>query len=119
MTGEATKQDNRVVGTVAAATSVTALACGVCCVLPLAIPAAMLGSFGAVIAWFADAYAWLTPIALVAVVADWLWVAIESRRSGKRPARATLVVMLFATMTTGLAYLWPLFEETVEGVLRH
>ena len=119
MTGETAEQDNRVVGAVAAATSVTALACGGCCVLPLAIPAAMLGSFGAVIAWFADAYAWLTPIAIAAVVAGWLWVAVQSRRSGKRPARATLVVMLVATVMTALACLWPLFEETVEGLLRH
>lgn len=118
MTDATTKQDNRAVGAVAVATSVAALACGVCCILPFAIPAAMLGSFGAVIAWFAGAYGWLTPIAIVAVAAGWLWVAVQSRRSRKRPAGTTLVVMVFATAMSVLAYLWPLFEGTIEGFLR-
>jgi hypothetical protein len=38
------------------------------------------------IAWFAEAYSWLTPLAIVAVAAGWLWVAMQSKRSGKRPA---------------------------------
>ncbi|MDE1915928.1 MAG: hypothetical protein KGJ57_07685 [Sphingomonadales bacterium] len=119
MTDDTTKQDNRAVGAVAVATSVTALACGVCCVLPFAIPAAMLGSFGAIIAWFAGVYGWLTPVAIAAVAAGWMWLAVQSRRSRKRPARTTLVVMVFATVMSALAYLWPLFEETIEGFLRH
>lgn len=119
MTDNTTKQDSRAVGAVAVTTSVAALACGVCCILPFAIPAAMLGSFGAVIAWFARAYGWLTPIAIAAVVAGWLWVAAQSGRSRKRPARTTLVVMVFATVMSALAYLWPLFEETIEGFLGH
>ena len=93
MNAEPQRRGNRAVGTVAATASVAALACGVCCVLPLAIPAAMLGMFGGTIAWFAQAYSWLTPIAVAAVVAGWLWVAYQSKRSGKRPARATLVIM--------------------------
>ena len=42
--------DNRAVSAVAATASVAALACGVCCIAPLAIPLAMLGSFGGMIA---------------------------------------------------------------------
>lgn len=118
MTAEPQRQDNRAAGTVAATASVAALACGVCCVLPLAIPAAMLGTFGGIIAWFAHAYSWLTPIAIAAVVAGWLWVAFQSRRSGKRPARATLLIMAFATAMMALAYFWPLLERPITALLR-
>jgi hypothetical protein len=118
MTAEPDRQDNRAVGTVAATASVAALACGVCCVLPLAIPAAMLGTFGGVIAWFAHAYSWLTPIAVAALAGGWLWVAYQSKRSGKRPARATMVIMGFATAMMVLAYLWPHFEGPIASLLR-
>ena len=118
MSTDTKNPNNRAVGTIAATVSVGALACGVCCVLPLAIPVAMLGSFGAVIAWFAQAYSWLTPIAIIAVLAGWLWVAYQSRRSGKRPAKATLVIMGIATVMMVLAYLWPMFEGPIAGLLR-
>jgi len=118
MNAEPQRRGNRAVGTVAATASVAALACGVCCVLPLAIPAAMLGMFGGTIAWFAQAYSWLTPIAVAAVVAGWLWVAYQSKRSGKRPAWATLVIMGFATAIMVLAYLWPMLERPIGAVLR-
>ncbi|MCW3847905.1 hypothetical protein OF829_11700 [Sphingomonas sp. LB-2] len=118
MNAEPQKQDNRTVGTVAATASVAALACGVCCVLPLAIPAAMLGSFGALISWFAHAYGWLTPIAVAAVAAGWLWIAYQSKRSGKRPARSTLAIMGLATAMMVLAYLWPAFEGLIGTALR-
>ena len=118
MSAETKTQGNRGVGTVAATTSVAALACGVCCVLPLAIPAAMLGMFGGVIAWFAHAYSWLTPLATAAVAAGWLWVAYQTRRSRKRPARSTIGIMGFATLMMALAYMWPMFEGPISSLLR-
>lgn len=118
MNAKSQARDNRAVGTIAATASMAALACGVCCVLPLAIPAAMLGMFGAMIAWFAHAYSWLTPIAVAAVITGWLWVAGQSWRSGKRPAKATLLIMAFATVMMVLAYLWPIFEGPIAGLLR-
>ena len=118
MNADVKPQDNRAVGTVAATASVAALACGVCCVLPLAIPAAMLGSVGGIIAWFSHAYSWMTPLAIVAVVAGWLWMAYHSRRSGKRPAKSTLLIMAFATLMMVLAYMWPMFEGPIGSLLR-
>ncbi|CAN5281317.1 hypothetical protein BH10PSE14_BH10PSE14_20190 [soil metagenome] len=109
---------DRTVGAVAAAASTAALACGVCCVLPLAIPATMLGSVGGILAWFGNAHRWITPIAIIAVVAGWLWVACQSWRSGKRPASSTLLIMVFATAMVALAYLWPMLEGPVAEMLR-
>ena len=111
-------RDNRAVGVVAATVSVTALACGVCCVLPLAIPAVMLGSVGGVLAWFSHAYSWMAPVAITAVIAGWLWVAYQSRRSGKRPAKPTLLIMAFATLMMVLASMWPMFEGPISVLLR-
>ena len=118
MIAEVKPKGRRAVGAVAATVSVTALACGVCCVLPFAIPAAMLGSVGGVLAWFSHAYGWMTPVACAAVIAGWLWVGYQSRRSGKRPARATLLVMGFATVMMGLAYMWPMLEGLVGALVR-
>lgn len=118
MTADAKPQGNQAVGTVAATASTAALACGVCCVLPLAIPAAMLGSVGGILAWFANAHRWTTPIAILAVVAGWLWVGYQSKGSGKRPAKATLLIMGFATVMMVLAYLWPMFEGPIASTLR-
>lgn len=118
MTADVQPQSNRAVGAVAATASTAALACGVCCVLPLAIPAALLGSVGGVLAWFASAHRWITPIAIVAVIAGWLWVAWQSRQTGKQPVRATLAIMGFATAMMVLAYLWPMFEGPIAAMLR-
>ena len=119
MTVDADLQNNRAVAAVAATASVTALACGVCCVLPLAIPAVMLGSAGGVIAWFSRAYGWMAPVAIIAVIGGWLWVAYQSRRARKRPANSTILIMLFATLVMALAYMWPMFEEPIGALLRH
>jgi hypothetical protein len=41
--------------------------CGVCCVLPLALPAVALAGAGGILAWFAGAFAWVTAVAVAAV----------------------------------------------------
>lgn len=108
---------NKAAGAVAVTASTAALACGVCCVLPFALPAAILGSVGGVLAWFAEAYRWLTPIALISVAAGWAWVGYQSWRTRRSPARLTIVVMLFATAMMAAAWVWPAFESTAIALL--
>jgi ABC-type Na+ efflux pump permease subunit len=85
----------------------------VCCVLPFALPAAALASFGGLLAWLAGDHWWATMAALTAVVAAWLWVAYRSYRSEKRPAKSTVVVLLAATALFGVAFIWPSIEPSV------
>lgn len=94
-----------------------ALACGVCCVLPFALPAAALALGGGVLAWFASAYTWMTYIAGAAVTGGWLWVALQSIRTKKKPARATVVSMVTATVVLVLALLWPRMEGLIISML--
>lgn len=110
-------RDGKAVGATAAAVSTAAAACAVCCVLPFALPAAALASFGGVIAWAAGAHRWVSVVALLAVIAAWLWVALGSYKSRARPAKTTLGVMLVATTMLGLALLWPRLEPSVIAFL--
>jgi len=114
---EARTSGNKAAGAVAAAASTAALACGVCCVLPFALPAAVLGSVGGILAWFADSYRWLAPVALIAVAGGWTWVGYRSWRSHRSPARSTVGVMMFATITMAAAWAWPMFESTIIAVV--
>ncbi len=115
---EAVENNNKVAGAAAITASTAAVACAVCCVLPLALPAAALAMFGGTLALFAGAYRWLAPLAVLAVAAAWIWVVFQSRRSRKRPARSTLVIMGIATAMMVLAMLWPLVESSIVGALR-
>lgn len=114
----AMEKSNKVAGTAAITASTAAVACAACCVLPLALPAATLATVGGTLSLFAGAYRWLAPIAVLAVVAAWLWVTYQSRSSGKRPARSTLVIMGIATAMTVLAMLWPAIEPQLIAMLR-
>ena len=60
--GAASASTDRFVGTSAALASAGALVCGVCCVLPFALPAAALAVGGGVVSWFAKAGAASEPI---------------------------------------------------------
>jgi hypothetical protein len=106
-------QGTKAASAVAVTASTAALACGVCCVLPFAVRAAILGSIGGVLARFAEAYRWLTPIALVAVGAGWAWVGYHSWRTRRSPAHSTLLVMTFATIMIVAAWIWPMIESTI------
>ena len=110
---EAHAQGTKAASAVAVTTSTAALASGVCCVLPFAVPAAILGSIGGVLAWFAEAYRRLTPVALVAVGAGWAWVGYDSWRTRHSPARPTLLVMAFATIMIVAAWIWSMIESTI------
>jgi hypothetical protein len=96
--------------TAAVASATGAVACGVCCVLPLALPAVALASAGGILAWFAGAFAWMTRVAVVAVAGAWGGVWWQSARSRAKPAPSTLYLMGLATMLLVLALVWPLIE---------
>lgn len=109
---------NKAAGAAAITASMAAVACAACCVLPLALPAASLATVGGTLALFAGAYRWLAPLAVLAVVIAWIWVARQSRARGMRPARSTLVIMTLATAMMGLAMLWPAIEPQLIAMLR-
>src|SRR5262249_46198017 len=67
----ATASADRVVGASAALAATGALACGICCVLPFALPAAALAATGGAVSWFAKATPWALGIALPAVLGGW------------------------------------------------
>jgi hypothetical protein len=109
----------RIAGGAAAIVATGALACGVCCVLPFALPAAALAMSGGMLAWFGRLYGWMTLAAVAAVVASWAWVGWQSLRSRKRPARSTTVTMLVATGILAAAVAWPHIEGPIRNLLRN
>jgi hypothetical protein len=113
----ASKKEGRVAGAVAATAGTAALACGVCCVLPIAIPAIALTSAGGIVAWFGSIHVWATWIAAVAVIAGWIWVGRLAAKSRARTAPATLWLMGIATLSLVLAMLWPVLEPAIISAL--
>jgi hypothetical protein len=108
----------RVAGAAAAIAATGALACGMCCVLPFALPAAILAVSGGALAWFAGLMPWLTAIAMLAVAGGWLWVALLTQRARRRPALSTLLTMGASTVLLTAALVWPLLEGPIVGLLR-
>lgn len=90
-----------------------ALACAVCCVLPLTLPAAALAITGSTLAWFARLYQGTVYAAALLVAVAWIWVAVQSWRSKRRLAAATGITMLAATAMLALAFSWPMFEHVL------
>ncbi len=101
----------------AALATTGALACGVCCVLPFALPATVLAMSGGAIAWFAHARPWMTGAALVAVIGAVLWIATQTIRTRRRPAAATLVIMAGAIVLLAAALAWPRLEPLFVALL--
>jgi uncharacterized membrane protein YozB (DUF420 family) len=105
------------IGTKAAATaSVTALAavaCTACCVLPFTLPAALLALAGGSIAVLNHAHLWVTRLAVVAVVTAWLWIIWRQRKTRRPIARATMALMIAASLLTMVAASWPWLEPAV------
>jgi hypothetical protein len=101
----------------AATLATGAVACGPCCVLPFALPAAALASTGSVLAWLAGAHAWITGLALFSVLGAWAWIAWDTARSQRRLAQSTVYVMTAATLLTAVAVLWPLIERQIVRAL--
>ena len=109
---------SKAAGVTAMTLSTGAVACGVCCVLPFALPAAVLASTGPLLAWLVGIHKWVTVLAILAVVGAWGWVAWQSRRTRKRPAPSTLVMMTLSTTLLAVAVLWPLIEKPLIRMLR-
>jgi hypothetical protein len=120
VTAEAIAPDSgtKVARTAAAITATGALACGVCCVLPFALPAAILAVSGGVLAWFGSLMPWSTAAAVVAVVVGWLWVAVQTVRTRRSPATSTLLMMGFATAMLSAALAWPRLEGVIFTLAR-
>ena len=88
-----TPSPDRAASTAAARIAVGAVACSVCCVLPFALPAAVIASSGGVLAVLAQAFWGALYLAMVMVGGAWLWVFADTRRAGKGvPNRSTLAM---------------------------
>lgn len=94
-------------------TAAGAIACGVCCVLPFAVPAVALASTGSMIAWFGGVQRWATALGVIVVAAAWVWIWRLSIRSRAKPAQSTLFMMGIATAVLTLAVVWPLIEPRI------
>jgi hypothetical protein len=106
-----TKQRGAKAAGVAAVTLATgAVACGACCFLPFAVPAAVLAGTGGILALLADAHAWVTVLAILAVIGAWSWIAWQTVRMRRSPAASTIYVMVAATALLAIAVLWPVIE---------
>ena len=102
----------------AVATASGVLVCGVCYVLPIAIPAITLAGTGSAIAWLAGAQGWATMIAVLVVAAAWGWIGLQSLLAKAKPAWATLYMMMIATVILMLGLLWPRIEPLIVTHLR-
>jgi len=102
---------------VATATALAAAACTACCLLPFTLPAAWLAAAGGSIAVLDHAHGWMTKLAIAVVVCAWLWVGWQVGRTRRPLARATLVLMLLASVLTATAASWPLLESPVAKAL--
>jgi len=122
--GCATSRKVENIGTKAAATasvaassaSVTALAaaaCTACCVLPFTLPAALLALVGGSIAVLDHAHLWVTRLAVAAVIAAWLWIIWQRRKTQRPVARTTMALMIAASPLTAAATSWPWTEPAV------
>ena len=109
---------SKVAGVTAVTLSMGAVACGVCCVLPFALPATLLASIGSLLAWFVKFHLWVTILAILSVAGAWGWIAWQTRRTRRKPAPSTLFTMGTATVLMTLAVLWPLLEKPLIRMLR-
>jgi hypothetical protein len=109
---------SRAASAAALTTAAGAVACGVCCVLPFAMPAVAAASAGGTLAWVGRAHGTMTLIASVIVVAAWVSVGAQSRRARKRPASTTLYAMVIATAVLALAIVWPRIEPYLIDLVR-
>ena len=112
--------DGRIGAIAASAAGVAAagaLTCAACCILPFALPAAMLATAGGALAWLASIYKGAVVAAVVLVTAAWFWVTWQSFRARRRPAVTTVLVMLAASAMLALAYFWPAIEPIAFAAL--
>jgi cytochrome bd-type quinol oxidase subunit 2 len=107
-------------GKVAGASAMTALAaaaCTSCCILPFTLPAVILAGAGSTIAMLDHAHIWVTLVAILTVACAWLWIVWQVRKTRRRPARLTIVVMIVATLLTTIAASWPVIQPIAVNAL--
>jgi chromate transport protein ChrA len=109
---------SRAASVAALTTAAGAVACGVCCVLPFALPAVTAASAGGALAWLGRAHGTMTLIALAIVVTAWISVGAQSWGARRRPASTTLYAMAIATAVLTLAIAWPRIEPYLIDLLR-
>jgi hypothetical protein len=109
---------SRAASVAALTTAAGAVACGVCCVLPFALPAVAAASAGGALAWFGRAHGIMTLIASAIVVGAWISIVAQSRRTQRRPASSTQYAMGIATAALALAIVWPRIEPYLIDMLR-
>lgn len=110
VSGPPRQPGTKAAGVTAVTLATGAVACGACCVLPFALPAAALASAGGVLAWFASMHLWITGLAILAVAGAWGLIAWQTRQTRCKPAASTLYVTGAATALMAIAVLWPLAE---------
>lgn len=117
--GEPAPGGEKAASAAALATSTGALvACSACCVLPVALPAVALALGATTLSWVEAAHGWLTIGAVVMLLAAWGLVWRQSARSGRRTARATILMLGVATVLTGVALAWPWLEPGLVALFR-
>jgi hypothetical protein len=109
---------SKAAGVTAVTLSTGAVACGVCCVLPFALPAAVLASTGSLLALLVKMHVWVTILAILSVAGAWGWIAWQTRRTRRKPALSTLFMMGASTVLLTVAVLWPLLEKPLIRMLR-
>jgi hypothetical protein len=95
-----------------------AVVCGICCVLPFALPAVALASAGGIIASLGAVQFWATVLAASIVAAAWIWIVVQSVNAKAKPARSTLYMMGIATAVLLLALLWSRIEPLIVHALK-
>jgi hypothetical protein len=108
---------SRAASVAALTTAAGAVTCGVCCVLPFALPAVAAASAGGALAWLGRAHGTMTLIASAIVVTAWISVDAQSRRTRSRLASTTLYAMAIATAVLALAIAWPRIEPYLIDLL--
>ena len=107
----------RVPGAAATSAAVVALACGVCCVVPFALPAVALTATGGVLAAFAGGYRWMLVLAIALAAAGWAWLGYQTARSRGRPSAASLRGALVTSALVGVALSWPMLERRIRTAI--
>jgi hypothetical protein len=90
-----------------------AVACGVCCLLPFALPAVALAGAGGIIAWLGGFQFWATVLAATVVAAAWIWIVVQSVSAKAKPARSTTYMMGIANGVLLLALVWSRVEPLI------
>ncbi|MGH8062276.1 MAG: hypothetical protein ACREO7_09720 [Pseudoxanthomonas sp.] len=107
----------RIAGTAMATSTTAVVACGACCVLPLAFPAVAATAAGGALVWLGGAHLWMTGLAALTVGAAWLWIWRQSVKRKARAATSTLVLMGLASLALVLAIAWPRIEPSLMAAL--